>query len=238
MKPKSLLLATISLALLADTSVRAQLITASATQPTIGTNDIASYTEPVGVNDGNQDYSNNVPLAGETFTTSGAFPALSLKSVTVQGVGDAGTAGGSIYQAATYTLTLYSVTAGTATALQSSNFTFADKTGATNYSTNYLTFNLTTPVTLAANTQYAYTIAASGGCYGFAGSSPTASAVAGGDAVGIPAGGGAVTDYVYSRNFDVALTAVPEPSAWVLLSVSGLVGGLFVAQRRMGQRRA
>ena len=162
--------------------------------------------------------------------------------MTVQGNGDAGTDqsnNNTTFQAATYTLTLYSVGAGgTATKLTSQDYTFADQTTASNSKSSYLTFTLPTPLTLTASTQYAYVVSADGGYYGFAGSAATDNGgtgvvTTGGQAVGIDLGTGAVTNDAYSRNFDIGLSAVvPEPGAWLRLSAVGLV--LFL---RFGKRQ-
>ena len=234
MIPKTLFLASVSLALFAGTSARAQTILTSATQPTPGANDISSFTNPFGAFNGQQDYSNNNPAPGETFTTTGAASSFRLNSVTVQGNNNAGPVGGVTYQNATYTLTLYSVAAGNATALQSSTYTFPGAPNATDsYQASYLTFNLATPLTLAANTQYAYAITANGGFYGFAGSGVAGGIkTTGGQAVGVDPTFGGVTNYAYSRNFDIGLTAVPEPGTWAMLSAGGLVGFLLLGKRR------
>lgn len=215
MQFKSLFLPAFAAVLLAQISANGQtLIQTSATQPTPGARDIFSFTQPPGAFNATQDFSNNTP-PGETFTTLNTATRFNLNSVTVQGVGNAGTVNNVSYQAGTFTLTLYSIAGTAATALTSQTYIFPDRTAATNYSTSYLTFTLTTPLVLTANTQYAYSIVGTTGYYGFAGSGGNAPVTTGGQAVGITAAG-AVTNYVYSRNFDIGLT-VPEPGTWALL---------------------
>lgn len=249
MKINLLLLPATVLALWAQTSAHAQsLIQTSATAPTPGANDIFYFGGNAAATfdlDGNTDYSNNVPAPGETFTTAVSALGFNLRSVTVQGGGDAGTDGatpGVDYQAANYTLTLYSVAAGVATQRATQTYRFASATA--DYSTNFLTFTLTTPLQLAGGTQYAFSLSASAGFYGFNGTAPTAFGgtgvqTTGGNSVGV-AGNGPVTNYAASRNFDVALTplaAAPEPGAWAL-SIVGLAGLALMYKRRTAQATA
>lgn len=234
MKTHKLFLTAAALALAVSPALNAQtVITASATAPTPGAFDISNFTTPVGVENGAQDYSDNTPAPGQSFTTLSSPGSFNLNSVTVQGNDDAGTAGGATpttYQGAIYTLSLFSITAGVATPLRTQTYVFADRTVTGAYATSYLTFTLTTPLVVAANTQYAYTISANGGFYGFAGNGAAGGVVPGkgGNAVGITAP--VVTNYAYTRNFDIGLTAVPEPGTWALLLAGA--AGLMLAWKR------
>lgn len=239
MKITSLLLSAAAIALCAHTSAYSQtvIVTSSAANPpTPGANDIAY----LGGNDnqnGAQDYSNNNPVPGETFTTAASAGGFRLNSVTVQGGTDAGTAGGTTYFTAIYTLRLYSVAGTTATQLASQTFQFSPATDS--YNDSYLKFNLATPLLLAGNATYAYAISADGGFYAFNGTVSTGEGGAGlkttgGQAVGIA--GTAITNYAYSRDFDIGLTLAPEPGAWAL-SIAGFAG-LFLLWKRPSPQRS
>ncbi len=235
MKITSLLLPAAALALWAQTSASAQTIQASATQPVVGPND-RSYFGGDDFQNGDQDYSNNTAAPGQSFTTAASAAGFRLNSVTLLGNGDAGTDTGKsnvTYYASNYTLTLYSVAGTVATPLATQTFTFSPATDS--YKTSYLTFALTTPLLLAGNTQYAFTVGADNGFYGFDGTAATTDTppglgvtTTGGNAVGIA--GGVVTNYAYTRDFDVSLTAAPEPGVWALSAIG--FAGLLAAYKR------
>lgn len=237
MKTHKLFFTAAALALAVTPALHAQtVIQTSATAPTPGAFDISNFSTPGG-NSGTQDYSNNAPAPGQSFTTLTSPASFNLNSVTVQGNGDAGAVGGvTTYQGATYTLSIFSIAGATATQLRTQTYVFADQTATGAYATSYLKFNLTTPLVVAANTQYAYTVSANGGFYGFAGTGAAGGVVAGkgGQAVGITAP--AVTNYAYTRNFDIGLTAVPEPSTWALLLVG--TAGVMLAWKRQSAKSA
>ena len=216
-------------------------IVASSSAPTAGSLDIDEYNDS-GSPNGGQDYSNNPPM-GQTFTTLSDPSGYLLNSVTLQGSGGAGNG----YEANWYTLTLYTISGTTLTPISTTPqfFAFADTSGATNYASDYLTFNLATPIALAADTQYAFTLANWGSAYlGFAESS--SDTYAGGAAFnGTPVDANSYPNatiatstgstHGYDRSFDIGLTAAPEPSTWAMMfgGVAVLLGLLRFRRRTL-----
>jgi hypothetical protein len=199
-------------------------IVTSSTAPATGANDIVNFNDS-GSPNGNQDYSNNLP-PGQTFTTLGTTEEYDLDSVTVQGGNSAGFSAGQ-----PLTLTIYSIAGTTLTSLGSQEFAFSSPL-TPDYASDYLTLNLTTPIALAANTQYAFTLGNSpdgtghltnpSAYYGFAVSAGDVYDGGAAFQAAIPASDGgdstiASGPYGYDRSFAIGLVTVPEPSMWALM---------------------
>ena len=188
---------------------------------TPGADDVYNLQGYSSAYDGGRDFTNNYPVPGQTFTTGGASSSFDLNAITLQeqsaGLG---------YESAsvTYALAVYSVSGSSLTYIGGGSFTF-NGTGAP--VGDYVTFNLATPVVLAADTQYAFTLSANGGYFGLDGGYPSNDTYSGGQAITVsygdgsnPTSGGTITtpsQTPYDRNFDVALSAAPEPSTWAMM---------------------
>ena len=238
---------TIVLAVSMTTLVHAQTpIVASATAPSAGPYDISNYNSS-GSPANNQDYTNNPP-PGQTFTTSSAAGGYYLNSITLQGVNNAG----GIYTGVGLTLTIYTVSGTTLTAIGSEDFTFNPVPSG--YATDYITMNLTHPIALAPNTTYAFTFGNTPDGYGnltnpsswYGMTESSSSVYAGGAAfnAAIPATDGGNTTiqsgpYGYDRSFDIGLSlhtvtangdiapmTWTQRSDWInVQSCSGITGG-------------
>jgi hypothetical protein len=210
-------------------SAQAIQIDATTGQPSIGVADVFSYATPVVINDGGRDYSNNPyntqeGAPGQTFTATSTG---NLTAITIQGVsGNAGLG----YQGATFNFDVYSVGSNgiDLTFLGGGDYTFADQTSATDYSGDYLTFNLPSAVSVTTGDVYAFSFSSGGGYYGVGGSS--SDVYSGGIAIdtnGDPSvsPSTAINQSItsYDRNFDAHISAAPEPSTWAMLA-----GGLVV----------
>jgi hypothetical protein len=225
-------------AVAAYSSASAVTIDATSTQPTVGADDASSYVTPAIID--NSSYSNN-PLnsngaPGQTFTATSSG---NLTAITVQGLEGAAGLG---YQSDTFVLYIDSVGSDgtTLTPLGGGDFTFADQSTAIDYSGDYLTFNLSSVISVTAGDEYAYSISGTNNSYyGFSGS--TGDVYGGGNAIvtngnnisSITPATSINANLSYDRNFDAHISAVPEPSTWAML-----VGGLVVLaawQRRRFQ---
>jgi hypothetical protein len=163
--------------------------------------------------------------------------AYQLNSVTVyaNGTGGNGSAGPLILDIGTYS------TSGGFTA--TSSYTASSSTDVTSIagqpnSGEYITFTLTTPITLSASTTYGFAIGSTGA--GLLLGQDTSATYTGGTAFstspnGNPDGGlrGPITGTTangFNRVFDVSLTAeasVPEPSTYVLLGIGVVSLGIL-----------
>jgi hypothetical protein len=198
---------------------QAVTVTESTSAPTdfvIGQSDFS------GALDGGQDYSNNGGPPGQIFTTDQAF---TLADVTVKGSGGSGNDG----PGTSYTIVISSVSGTTLTHLDSETTVFDPGVN----DANYITFSLSTPVALVADTQYSFSIYSDDGSFlglgksstdvlagGYAfeeGSSPDTTAD--GDQI-VNAQNGTSGEPNDDRTF--YLTTVPEPSTWAMLA-GGLV---------------
>jgi hypothetical protein len=147
--------------------------------PEPGSANVTNYSTYANSENGGNDYSNN-PAVGQTFVTGSNTLGYTLNSVTVEGTGSAG----NDYQGDTYALAIYSVSnTNELTYLGGGDYNFADTTGATDYSSGYLTFGgISLPEPLAPGGTYAYSINvlsfngnSTGGYYGFASTETDAS---------------------------------------------------------------
>ena len=139
----------------------AQTIEASTTAPTSGGADIVNLTDIANAANGTLDFSNNPP-PGQSFTTGANPLGYYLTAIVVQGSGEGTANSGNGYQADTFGLGVYSNSTGNELLYQGGgNYTFANQTTgatATDYASDYLTFNLSTPILLAPNTTYVYAL--------------------------------------------------------------------------------
>jgi hypothetical protein len=203
-------------------SANALTITESATAPTdfiLGQPDFSATSIS------NEDYSNQIP-PGQTFTTSQAF---SLDGVTLKGFGSSGDGGLS------FDVIISSVSGTTLTHLTSETANFSPSF---DNNTDYVTFTLSNPVSLAANTQYAFTIYSNGSSYyGFAKSStdvlPGGSAFDEGSVRSATTSGDQIESVQgVDRTFFLEGTDVPEPSTWALM-LGGVVLLVTWTRRRL-----
>ena len=237
MKTTSLLFGLLSAAMLAFAiPAQGQIVTASATAPTTSGDDINNI---ISGSISGDDYTNHNP-PGQTFLTGGAGGGYLLNSITVEGGGNAGG-----YENALFSLTIYSVSGTALTLVDYENYFIPDDSAS-----DYLTFTPDSPVSLAANTEYAFTIGnmpdGYGGItnpsswFGFVDSNATGSTYANGTAIGatLPASGSLTSTSIattepYDMSFAVSLSETPEPSAWAMMAggVAVLAGILFLRHR-------
>jgi hypothetical protein len=176
---------------------------------------------------GGQDFTDNAGPPAQTFTVGAA--GFQLDKVTVKGFANTGASFGGMDGTTLWTLTISSVSAGVLTNItQESTQGFAPTDGSA-----YLTIDLATPVTLTANTQYAFAVHTSVGYFGLAKS--TADVLANGAAIqhGSTArtastGATAINTQTVDRTFFLA--AVPEPTGIALLGAAGI--GMLARRRR------
>jgi hypothetical protein len=239
MKLLSLALAVI---LVAATSARAQIIAENGSTFAPGSVDIANIPGYNSGYDGGQDFTDNNPVPGQTFTTLGNSLGYVLNSITLQNQGS-----GNGFQTDTFALGIYSVSGTTLTYLGGGSFSYsaADQIAGGTPTADYFTLNLATRIDLAPNTEYAFTYnrSSGGGYLGLDGGYPTDNSYAGGTAITATLGsypsdlsGGTITvpnGTPYDRHFDVGLAAVPEPSTYALL-----LGGLAVLGFSLRRKRA
>jgi len=171
------------------------------------------------------DFSNNSGPPAQSFTTG--VSGFDLAAVTVKGYGDSAAFFGGL-STATWTLSISSLFNSVLTRIdQETTGVFNPTSGS-----DYITITLATPVTLAANTAYAYTIHTSSGYFGFAKSATDV--LAGGDpfrhglTAGLAANGASVEFVQTGHDRTFFLHQVPEPSTFGLLGV----GVLCLAARR------
>jgi hypothetical protein len=191
---------------------------------TPGAGDIGQFDSSAALN-GSQDYSDNGPHPGQTFTTGASPQGYALQSLTVRG----GNSAGNGYQSGSFFLRISQVGSGNTLTPLAVFQASASGVGAT----DFLTFNLASAnLTLAGNTQYAYDLFTDQGYYGFAaGANTTGGAiqVAGNRSFSIA---DSYTTDSYSRYFDVKLAAAPEPSQFAALGLGLMgLGGLVLRAR-------
>lgn len=211
-------------------SADAAVLTSSPTAPTGAA--IAQPDFSAAAFNGGQDFTDNAGPPGQTFTV-GATPLL-LSAVTVKGFANTAASFGGNVNTGTWTVTLSIVGAGgVLTQLDQETADPAAVTDGSAYLT--LAFNQGTPVTLAANTQYAFDVFSSTGYYGLAKS--TADVYAGGAAIQhgsvtrtSATGATIVNPQAVDRTFFVSGTPVPEPAGAGLLVVAA--GGMLARRRR------
>jgi PKD repeat protein len=136
-------------------------------------------------------FTDNGTPVGETFTTGTNTQGYLLNSLSVL---FAGSAGGANLNNQNYTFSIYQISAHGTTAFPLAVFT------TTNYTLTYgdwVTWNFSSPITLASNTVYAYTVKVASGSGNWAGLATvpyqSSSWYPGGSTCEIPAAGGAVT---------------------------------------------
>jgi len=175
--------------------------------------------------DNEGDFTNNSGAPAQSFTTG--VSGFDLAAVTVKGYGDSPTFFGNL-GSATWTLSISSLSGSILTRIDQETTGIFNPTSGT----DYITITLATPVTLAANTAYAYAIHTSSGYFGFAKSA--ADVLAGGNPFlhgstqYTAADGAAVTRVQTGHDRTFFLHQVPEPSTLGLLGV----GVLCLAARR------
>ncbi len=215
-----------------------QTITASPTAPVTSGDDINNF---ISGSIAGGDYTNHNP-PGQTFLTGSASASYLLDSITVEGGGNAG-----FFENQPFTLSIYTISGTTLTPVDSETYTFPD----TDISSDYLTFTPSSPIALAANTEYAFTIGNTpdgfGGIsnpsswYGFVDSNATGSTYPDGTAINanVPVSGSTTsTSFApqgYDMSFAVALSAAPEPSTWAMMfgGVAVLLGMLRFRRRTL-----
>jgi len=245
---REILLVSVFLAGLCGISRASTVIVSASTQPSLGGDDIASFSG-TGAISNYQDFTNQA-LPGQVFTTGSNAAGYLLNSITLQGSGNAG--GG--YSAATYTITIYSVSSEimtgdlsgthtsysgeTLTPLDGGSFTYTFANTTDNFSKDYLTFTLPSLIALDPNAQYAFTItvpSAGGSWYGLQSSysNDPQDVYDGGYAFNmLVADDGTLgaLDRGYDRNFGIELEAIPEPASWVLMGFG--IGTLVLLRRK------
>lgn len=211
----------IASAVLCMGSVTAATVSISSAAPTVDGADIANLGDGVDAGGDQGHVWNNRPHQGQSFTTGSNAAGYQIQAVTMRNLNNTVTNGPT-----------FNVLVGT---LSGTTFTQTGSTEtgiAPNYAPNdYITFTFDTPLTLTANTTYAFLWGSNGS--GFVTENTLDdSTYTGGTA--ISSGDNNVPDLnnVISRNveriFHVDLVAIPEPSAALL----GLLGGCFLLRRR------
>lgn len=242
MKSKLLLSLALTLTVVGSSSLYATTIDATATQPTVGANDVYNYVTP-STHSTNDDFTNNYSNGGgdpgQTFTVTSSG---SITAITIEGLqGNAGNG----YQNGAFTLGVYSVGSdGTdLTYLGGGSFTLASTS--TDYSGDYLTFDLSSSISVTSGDVYAFAVSNQSGYYALAGSGTSGNVYAGGSAIavgGVTPNGHPITlgadttissgSVPYDRNFDVHISEVPEPSTWAMM-LGGLVFLVAWQRRRL-----
>jgi hypothetical protein len=213
-------------------SAQAATIGISGTAPTPGPDDISAFIAATGY-DGGQDFTDNYPVPGQTFTTLNAAQIYQLSSVTIQDY-----SAGNGFQSATYNFDIFSVSGSTLTFVAGKSFTFAS----TPADGDFLTFNLGS-INLAPGTEYAFSLyrASGPGYLGLAGGYSSANTYSGGTGItinlnnfGNPSLGGTLgnANVGFDRNFDISLSAIPEPQTWALMLGGGALLFLVARVRR------
>lgn len=203
-------------------------IDATVAKPTIGSSDIYNYATTTG-SYVNTDFTNNPyngqGAPGQTFTATAAGE---ITAITLQGFqGGAGLG----YQSGTFQFDVYSVSGTALTFLGGGNYVFANQSTAagtsTDYSGQYLTFDLNTPITVTAGNVYAFALSSRTGYYQV--SRSATNVYAGGSAIGTNGDPSAAPSTAITvtqnddRNFDVHIETVPEPGTWAMM-----IGGLLL----------
>jgi hypothetical protein len=244
----------VAIAACTTTLASAQIIvTTSTTAPTPGTDDISQLANDGSVtNDGGHAVWSDQYGQGQSFTTSGTSAAYQLNSVTVyaNGTGGNGSAGPLILDLGTYTS---GADAASSSFTVLNSYTASSSTDVSSIagqpnSGEWITFTLTTPIILSANTTYGFAVGSTGA--GLLLGQDASSTYTGGTAFsttpngngpgdGTDEGGlrstptGINTVNAFNRVFDVSLTATtPEPSTYVLLGF-GLLSLVVLGKRKL-----
>ncbi len=203
-------------------SANAATVSVSASAPTVDNADIANDS---GADDAGGDQGHmwsNRPHQGQSFTTSTNIGGYQLNAVTLKNRNNTSSSG------PTFNVLIGTLSGSTFTQLGST------ETGvAPSYSPNdYITFTLATPLTLSANTNYAFLWGSNGEGFVTANNLDDNTYTGG---TGISSGDDNVPDLnnVIARNVDrvfhLDLVAIPEPSSVALLGLSGIA---FLLRRR------
>lgn len=222
-------LAVLLLALIPVAGARADLISVSATAPTINGDDIAQLAP--GGTDAGGDQGHiwfNRPVQGQTFTTLSNGSGYLLNAITLQNLNN-----NVANNNQPFTVTIGTVTGTVLTPLATLNSTNT----ITYVPGDYITFNLTTAMFLNPNTVYGFYWDASGS--GFVTTNSANSSYTGGEAfssgsAGVPNDAALVFRGV-DRTFHLDIAAVPEPGS-VAMMLGALAGAAGLAWRR-GRRR-
>lgn len=189
----------------------------------------ASFGAP---KNGSTDFTDNNPPPGQSFTTSGTASGYLLNAITVKGVADNGEFDNTFYR---FHIDIGSISGSSFTSLQSEQ-ALISKTVLTNNTASYVTFNLDTPLSLAASSSYAYRIyvvkpAEDNSYFGFAKS--TTNLYTGGAALN--SNGSTLTYQAAGTDFTfyADVTAVPEPS----IGMAFVLGGVCLMAARRTRRR-
>lgn len=182
-------------AITAANAAQAGFLTTSPTPPTIGPSDVfqASFAAP-GVFDAARDFTNN-PTPGQSFTTLNTAAAYRLNSITLKGIGGGlnGTAGAGNFFGGNWNLRISAIS-GTTLTLIALDSAIANVLPNDNEFQYYVTFGLTTPVSLLPGARYAFDLYSDTGYFGF---SRVTSIGDGGD----PYAGGAAFNTTGVRDF-------------------------------------
>ena len=146
-------------------AAQAGFLTTSPTPPVIGPSDVAQplFAGP-GVFDPARDFTNN-PTPGQSFTTPNAAPAYLLNSITLKGTG-VGAAGAGTFFGGNWNLRISAISGTTLTPIATDS-AIANVLPNDNDFQYYVTFGLTTPVSLLPDAQYAFDLFSDTGYFGF-----------------------------------------------------------------------
>ena len=242
MKNTFIISAAVVAGFLLATSAQAQiLVSTSSLAPTPGANDIYQLTSDGSVtNSGATAVWSDKGGQGQSFTTLGAAADYQLNSITIDanGTGGNGSAGPLILAIGTYSGGLLTAT-NTYTAASTTNLSSINNNLGNNL---YITFTLSTPITLSASTSYGFAVGSTGA--GLLLAQNTSATYLGGTAfttsptngLNAPITGGSAN--AFNRVFDVSLTpteSAPEPSTWALM-LGGVVTLGLISRRRAIRR--
>jgi hypothetical protein len=194
-------------------SVRATLITISATAPTVDGADIANLDLSAVIDD----FQSSIiwgdrPARGQTFMTGTSSGGYELDGITVQAANDQNANG-------TYFIRVGSVSGASFTETGAESVVTSENVEAN----NYVTFTLDTPIILQPSSLYGFDVGRSGSGWRLLNNAqtvyPDGSAYTSG---GSGMGGGTISNNNQDRIFHLNLKAIPEPSVFTLFAFGGL----------------